>query len=178
MNAIFQCIFWNENISIWITISLNFFPNGPISNIPSLVQIMLGAGQATSHYLNQWWLDYRHIYVTQPQWVRSLQLIWSGTRRWEMICRVVPVMATRVRYPIIGCFLCCIFLKWLNNHYILYKGWTLNTNVCPLVYFNKILISNECLSFHNTVFAPVGNWNPSSLKTTQGSFLYLSILHD
>ena len=23
----------------------------------------LGAGQATSHYLNQWWLDYQHIYA-------------------------------------------------------------------------------------------------------------------
>ena len=36
----------------------------------------LGAGQATSHYLNQWWLVYyiyivTHICVTRPQWVKK-----------------------------------------------------------------------------------------------------------
>ena len=30
----------------------------------------LGAVQATSHYLNQWWLVYSCIYVTRPQWVK------------------------------------------------------------------------------------------------------------
>ena len=37
---IFKCIFLNENILILIEISLRFIPNGPISNIPALVQIM------------------------------------------------------------------------------------------------------------------------------------------
>ena len=41
-----------------------FLPNGPISNIPVLVRIMAWRRQATSHYLNQWWLDYRRIYVS------------------------------------------------------------------------------------------------------------------
>ena len=36
----FQCIFLNEKIYILIKISLQFVPNGPINNIPSLVQIM------------------------------------------------------------------------------------------------------------------------------------------
>ena len=38
-----------------IRISRKFVPNGPIHNVPSLVQIMLAVSQATSHYLNQWW---------------------------------------------------------------------------------------------------------------------------
>ena len=37
---IFKCLFLNENVSIAITISLKFVLNGPINNIPALVQIM------------------------------------------------------------------------------------------------------------------------------------------
>ena len=37
---IFKCIFLNENLLILIKISLKFIPNGPIYNIPTLVQIM------------------------------------------------------------------------------------------------------------------------------------------
>ena len=37
---IFKCIFRNENVSIFMKISLNVVPKGPISNIPALVQIM------------------------------------------------------------------------------------------------------------------------------------------
>ena len=40
-DAIFMCIFLNENVWIPIEISLKFVPNGPINNIPSLVQIMV-----------------------------------------------------------------------------------------------------------------------------------------
>ena len=35
-----KCIFLNENVWISITISLKFVPKGPMSNIPSCVQIM------------------------------------------------------------------------------------------------------------------------------------------
>ena len=38
----FICKFVNENILMSITISLKFFPKGPINNIPALVQIMAG----------------------------------------------------------------------------------------------------------------------------------------
>ena len=37
---IFQCISLNEKVRISIKISPNFVPEGPISNIPALVQIM------------------------------------------------------------------------------------------------------------------------------------------
>ena len=37
---IFKCIFLNEKIFISIKISQKFIPNGPINNIPALVQIM------------------------------------------------------------------------------------------------------------------------------------------
>ena len=39
---IFKCIFLNENVWIWIKISLKFVPKGPIDNMQALVQIMAG----------------------------------------------------------------------------------------------------------------------------------------
>ena len=60
-NDIFKRIFLNENVRISIKISLKF---GLINNNPALVQIMTCASQATSHYLNQWWLIYWRIYAS------------------------------------------------------------------------------------------------------------------
>ena len=60
----FKCISLNENVWISIEISLKFVRKGSINNIPALVQIMVGADQVTSHYLDQWWLDYRRIYAS------------------------------------------------------------------------------------------------------------------
>ena len=62
MDAIFKCIFLNEDVWISIKISLKFVPKGPINNIPALVQIM--AWRQPGHYLNQWWLDYWRKYVS------------------------------------------------------------------------------------------------------------------
>ena len=50
---IFNCIFLNENYRIQIQISLKYVLKSPIYNKPVLVQVMLGAKQATSHYLDQ-----------------------------------------------------------------------------------------------------------------------------
>ena len=61
-NDIFKCIFLNENVWILIKISLKFIAKGPFNNISALIQIILC--QATSHYLNQWWLDYWRIYAS------------------------------------------------------------------------------------------------------------------
>ena len=44
--------------------SLKYVPNFPVDNIPTLFQVMFGANQATSHYLNQWWLVYLRIYAS------------------------------------------------------------------------------------------------------------------
>ena len=37
---IVRCISLNDNVSISIKISLKFVPNGPVNNIPALVQII------------------------------------------------------------------------------------------------------------------------------------------
>ena len=40
-NDIFRCIIVNEKFCIWIRISPQFVPMGPINNIPALVQIVV-----------------------------------------------------------------------------------------------------------------------------------------
>ena len=53
--------------NVWIPtkISLKFVPKGPINNIfQHWFREWLGAVQATSHYLNQWWLVYWRIYAS------------------------------------------------------------------------------------------------------------------
>ena len=49
---------------ISIKIALEFVPKGPIYIIPALVQIMAWCWPGDELYRNQWWLDYRHIYVS------------------------------------------------------------------------------------------------------------------
>ena len=61
---ILKCIFLKENIWILINILMNFVAVSRINNIPSLVQIMARRCRGASHYLNQWWLVYWHIYAS------------------------------------------------------------------------------------------------------------------
>ena len=51
-----KCYNFNQN-------SRKFVSKGPINKI-SAFGLWVGGDQATSHYLNQWWLDYRFIYAS------------------------------------------------------------------------------------------------------------------
>ena len=64
---IFKRIFFNENVSIAIKISLQFVPEGPINNIPALVQ-MMALHQPGDKPLSE------------PMMVRSLAPIWKHTQ--------------------------------------------------------------------------------------------------
>ena len=68
---IFKCIFLNENVWIARKKSLNIFPEDPINNIQSLVQIMawhLPCDRPLSETIMFGLL--LHIYVSEPQWAR------------------------------------------------------------------------------------------------------------
>ena len=68
---VFKCIFLNENVWILLKISLKFVPQGPINNIPSLVQIMAWrrpGDKLSSEPMMVCLLT--HICVTRPQWVK------------------------------------------------------------------------------------------------------------
>ena len=57
------CSWMKISITISILISLKFVPKGSVNNIPTLITILVGADQATSHCLNQWWLYIWRIYA-------------------------------------------------------------------------------------------------------------------
>ena len=69
---IFNCIFLNENVWIPIKISLKFVPEGPINNIPSLVQIMVWRRPGAKPFSGPMMVSLlTDICVTRPQWVKA-----------------------------------------------------------------------------------------------------------
>ena len=69
-DAIFKWIFLNENVWIPLKISLKFVPQGPINNIPALVQIMAWRGPGDKLLSGPMMVRLlTYICVTQPQWV-------------------------------------------------------------------------------------------------------------
>ena len=119
---IFKPIFFNENVWILIKMSLTFVPKGPIYNIPSLVQIMawrhpgdkplseqwLGAIQATSHYLNQWWIVYRPIYASLGlneliAWflIPVINYLETTTAEAEWVCQLQECAVFLLIHPVV-----------------------------------------------------------------------------
>ena len=67
-----KCIFSNENVWISIKISLKFVPNGPVNNIPALVQIMAWRRPGDKPLSEPMMVRLlTHICVTRPQWVNK-----------------------------------------------------------------------------------------------------------
>ena len=70
---IFKWIFFNENVWISLKISLKFVPQGPINNIPALVQIMAWRRPGDKSLSEPMMVrSLTHICVTRPQWVNTL----------------------------------------------------------------------------------------------------------
>ena len=73
-DAIFRCIFLNENIWVAINISLSVVPKGPIDNIPALVQIMAWRRSGDKPLSQPMMVSLlTHICVTRSQWVNTLR---------------------------------------------------------------------------------------------------------
>ena len=71
---IFKCIFLNEIVYISIQILLKFVPKGPISNIPSLTQIMAWRRSGDKPLSEPMMVDLpTHICVTRPQWLNTIK---------------------------------------------------------------------------------------------------------
>ena len=82
-DAIFKCIFLNENVWIPIKISLKFVPKGPINNIPALVQIMAWRRPGDKPLSETRMVRLpTNICVTRPQWVNSLIIKVNITLEW------------------------------------------------------------------------------------------------
>ena len=69
-DAIFKCIFLNENVWIPIKISLKFVPQGPVNNIPVVVQIMAWRRSGNKPLSEPMLVSLpMHLCLTRPQWV-------------------------------------------------------------------------------------------------------------
>ena len=88
-DAIFKCIFLNENIWILIKISLKFVPKSSINNIPALVQIMAWRRPGDKPLSEPMVVNLpTHICVTRPQWVKlthwSMDIQCSAVVTWSI----------------------------------------------------------------------------------------------
>ena len=112
---IFTCILFNEYCCILIKFSLTCVRKGPLTMIQHWFRKWLGADQATSHYLNQWWLVYRHIYASLG--LNELSRIGRqlGAHCNKMLLIFLPHTHQFCQYPKIflwdWMFACCIDLK-------------------------------------------------------------------
>ena len=61
---IFKCIFLNENVWIGLIFNWSLFLWFELTIFQHWYRWWLGAEQATTHYLNQWWLFYWCIYAS------------------------------------------------------------------------------------------------------------------
>ena len=87
-DAIFKCVFVNENVGIPIKISLNFVPQGPINNIPSLVQIMAWRRPGDKSLSETMLVSLlTHTCVTRPQWVKW-NFAWPEANFWDNTCSI------------------------------------------------------------------------------------------
>ena len=76
---IFKWIFLNENVWIPIKFSVKFVPQGPINNIPALVQIMAWCRPGDKPLSGPMMVRLpTHICVTRPQWVNWLTQVTTG----------------------------------------------------------------------------------------------------
>ena len=92
----FKRIFLNENVIISIKMSLKFVPNGPINNIPALVQIMAWHRPGDKPLSEAMMVNLqRHICVTRPQWVNSSPPSAAYMRQW-IGSALVQIMACRL----------------------------------------------------------------------------------
>ena len=72
--TLFNRIFLNENVRIFIKFSLKFVPKGPIINIPALVQIMAWRRPGDKPLSETMMVTLlTHICITRPQWVKYNQ---------------------------------------------------------------------------------------------------------
>ena len=80
MVAIFQttfsnAFFWREMFEFRFICYWSLFLRGQLTTFQHWFRQWLGAGKATSHYLNQWWLSLlTEICFTRPRWVKSWEV--------------------------------------------------------------------------------------------------------
>ena len=103
-DAIFKCIFDDENVWIPIEISLKFVPRGPINNFPALVRIMAWRRLGNMPLSEPRMISLpTHIWVIRPQWVNI-----SESCQWVSARKMEPTPVGSCTNPSIQCHHCAI----------------------------------------------------------------------
>ena len=69
---------WMEMYRFWLKFHWNLLAMVELTIFQYWSRSWLGAGKATSHYLNQWWSSLlTHIFATRPKWVKSEGSRWD-----------------------------------------------------------------------------------------------------
>ena len=121
---IFKWIFLNKMYEFSLRFHWSLFLSFESTIFHHLFRSWLGAIQATSHYLNQRWLDYRCICVSRPQWVNSFhswlthwgrdkmdaisQTIFSNTFSWMKIFQLL----SKFHWSLFARVILTIFQHW------------------------------------------------------------------
>ena len=117
---IFKRIFFNDNVWIFIKISLKFVPKGPISIIPALVRIMAWRRSGDKPLSEPMRVSLRtHICVTRPQWVNDAQtwkkitwftLITPGMKKKSLVFLQNSLLFLRMHVW----HLCIVYQSYIN----------------------------------------------------------------
>ena len=135
----FKCIFLSENAWLFIIISLKFVPEGPVNNIPTLVQIMAWH-QPDDRPLSELMMVslLTHICVTRPQWVKQ--------SRYDIWIFVTILMGTSNYIANITAFhqersLPVVMVTYLHQHLLFIGCLPYNITFCKKDPFHKQFMS-------------------------------------
>ena len=154
---ILKCIFLNENVWIPIEISLKFVPQGPINNIPALVQIMAWRRPGDKPLSGPMMVRLpTHICVTRPQWVntwshQSFQpwwsTFWKSIFKQQLGCRFDKVESFIFFTYVIIYVLIYHIIFWLYRYFL------------NIFYFSKYSCTNIFHRRSLCTFHDVIKWN-------------------
>ena len=143
-----QMTFSNAFSWMSLKISLKFIAKVPINNIPALVQIVawIGTDQVTSHYQNEWWLDYWCIYASLSLNELIIDKFWPSivSKSKSILLTVLPLLM--VRLLLVG----LIYL----SHLVVYLSHL-------VVYLSHLVSKTPRGAAHNHHFTQTGLGQPS-----------------
>ena len=131
----FKCIFLNENVRISIKNSPKIVPNGPINNIPALVQIMAWCWPGDKPLSEPMMVRLpTHICDTRPQWVLNTNVVRTHKCMYTWTCTtpLYVYLCMYVSYPVILFGFLYVVLIW---NWVLY---TTSDTWADLYHINSI----------------------------------------
>ena len=84
---------WMKKFEFWLKFQWSLFLTVQVTIFQHWFRVWFGAVQATSHYLNQWWLFHRRIYASLGLNELRMPTSWSGERQrpsYKVLSSLIP----------------------------------------------------------------------------------------